>query len=97
MKQSKIFHTLYLAVMALPLFLMGVFAIYSQNHEINDNTLQVQENLKVNFNQKLNDGHFEENIDGWSTGQIYSINDNELLLTANGTSAYPQISHTFNF
>ena len=37
--------------MALPLFLMGVFAIYSQNHEINDNTLQVQENLKVDFNQ----------------------------------------------
>ena len=35
----------------LPLIVIPIFAIYSQNHEINDNTLQVQENLKVDFNQ----------------------------------------------
>ena len=51
MKISKIFHFLYFAVLSIPLISIPIFAIYSQNHEINDNTLQVQENIVVDFNQ----------------------------------------------
>ena len=65
--------------MALPLFLMGVFAIYSQNHEINDNTLQVHENLKVDFNQLRNGWNM--NVD--PNNRWYVNNDD--TITIDGT------------
>ena len=60
MKLSKIFHFLYFSVLSLPLVSAPIFAIYSQNHEINDNTLQVQETqlMEVDFNQYIQNGNF---------------------------------------
>ena len=57
MKLSKIFHFLYFSVLSIPLVTIPIFAIYSQNHEINDNTLQVQENKVVDFNQLKENGN----------------------------------------
>ena len=51
MGKNKARHILHGVLDCLPIILIPVFMIYSQNHEINDNTLQVQENLKVDFNQ----------------------------------------------
>ena len=82
MKISKIFHFLYFAVLSIPLISIPIFAIYSQNHEINDNTLQVQENLKVDFNQKVN----YLALPNRTAESIIYTNNNDGSLTANGTS-----------
>ena len=63
----------------LPLMVIPIFAIYSQNHEINDNTLQVQENIEINnFNQRWK---FSENVN-FTILQSYEIEfDNVQLNT----------------
>lgn len=78
MKLSKIFHFLYFSVLAIPLVTIPIFAIYSQNHEINDNTLQVQENGIVDFNQDF-DGDINYIIR--SQGNILSTNTSDFNIT----------------
>ena len=51
MGKNKARHILHGVLDCLPIILIPIFMIYSQNHEINDNTLQVQESKVVDFNQ----------------------------------------------
>ena len=55
----------------LPLMVIPIFAIYSQNHEINDNTLQVQENLKVDFNQQLNEITSKQDVSNFTYNNYF--------------------------
>ena len=57
MGKNKARHILHGVLDCLPIILIPIFMIYSQNHEINDNTLQLQENKVVDFNQRVTNGN----------------------------------------
>ena len=83
MKLSKIFHFLYFSVLSIPLVTIPIFAIYSQNHEINDNTLQLQENVEVeHFNQLENGIDYVETNTTYST-MTYDSTTNNIVVSVN--------------
>ena len=76
----------------LPLMVIPIFAIYSQNHEINDNTLQVQENKVVDLNQ-LYKSNFNEYSSAGITITPYS---DEGKIVINGTLSTTSDTKDYN-
>ena len=62
MGKNKARHILHGVLDCLPIILIPIFAIYSQNHEINDNTLTI------------NESYYENNI-LYQTNEVNSVND----------------------
>lgn len=74
MKISKIFHWLYASLMFLPLMVIPIFAIYSQRHTIDNNSVTIgEEEVTVyHFNQYVINGEPDNNIPLSSSVQNFS-------------------------
>lgn len=87
MKLSKLFHTLYATVMALPVLIIPIFALNILHKETEPISIEVQENLKVDFNQLCRYEQLNNN------GLTYSLNESYVSINGQMQSV-PQYSQT---
>lgn len=72
MKISKLFHTLYGILMALPVLVIPIFAININQKSVEPISIKVQEDLQIDFNQWIPTDYKDLNITSYYRSIAYS-------------------------